>query len=194
MTEADGIRLAEDIRSGAPARVGGALRALQHAWLHRATVPFPLPPPDCLDAFGPDEIDEMLDLYLSVVRSYSDFEPTPSGSDLRRALVEAGIAFGGGRNTLPAALQMVLDDFPEHAILDGLGYLGMRGLHTPDELRGAEYLLERLVLDVRPEIRAATLRAVGRWVLGGEVPALVAHVRRFLDPSELAELERIDAL
>ncbi|MGZ3425482.1 MAG: hypothetical protein ACXVCV_02480, partial [Polyangia bacterium] len=91
MEALDSRQLTADLESGDPARVGAALETLDRAWRRRTFVPLSMPSPDCLAAFGETVPTEVVEKYLRVLESYVDFDPTPSGSELRRAMAEAMI-------------------------------------------------------------------------------------------------------
>jgi len=186
MSASERAQLTEDLRSGSPERVTRGLETLDQAWRQRRFGPLPMPQPDCLDAFGERVPTRILSLYLSVLKNYPDFEPTPSGDDLRHALVEAVIRYGRGEETLDVALALRTDDFPEHAVSDALGYLRDRGLNGPDELLAAQRLVDHL-LDSEAA-RGPTVDMLRSCVLMGCLQEVIDAVRPRLDDEERARL------
>lgn len=191
MTDAglDAAAVTADLRSGDTERIARALRELDDAWPRMRTVPLPLPTPDCLDAFDSfhaPEREEMLALYLSVLQGYSNFEPTPSGTELQRAMVEAVIRHGRGEQTLPVALALGRDDFPDYAVSHAMRHIADRRLDTPGEARAAHHLLDYLLDDART--RGATVDGLRLWAMSGVHPEVVEALRPRLDETELRRI------
>ena len=157
------LQLTADLESDNPELVAKALKRLDRAWIQRRFGSLPMPEPSCLDAFGDFVPREILSHYLSVLQNYVDFEPTPSVSDIRHALVEAVIRYGKGAETLELALFLQIDDFPESAVLDALGYLKDLGLNDPYQILAAQRLVDRL-LDSE-KTRQATVEVFRDWLM-----------------------------
>lgn len=179
-------QLTSDLRSGSAERVSAALESLDRAWRSRVFVPLEMPGPECLSPFGGDVPSDLLARYLSVVENYPDFEPTPSGSERRRALVDALIGYGGGELTDSVALALTVDYFPSHAVSEALCFLSVRGVHNSSELLAAQRLLGCL-LDSEVT-RQAALDALRLWVMEGALPEVVAAVLPLLDSAEQQRL------
>jgi hypothetical protein len=124
---------------------------------------------------------------VSVVQNYPDFEPTPSVSDIRRALVEAVIRYGRGEQTHEVAQYLGIDEFPEAAVFDALGYLRDRGVEDSDEALAAQRLIEHL-LD-SGTTRNATVEMLLSCGLMGCLPDVIDAVRPRLDQSEQARID-----
>ncbi|MEX2261841.1 MAG: hypothetical protein WD696_07805 [Bryobacteraceae bacterium] len=179
--------LTADLRSGDPDRVADALETLDRAWRRRRFVPLPLPGPECLAAFDDNVPVEVLARYLRVVENYPDFAPTPSGSALRRALVEAVVRYGRGERTLDVALVLRVDDFPASAVSDALGYLRNRGVSGPGELLAAQRLVDHLLGS--DTTRRATVDVLRIWAMTDCLVEVIDAVRPRLDDDERALLD-----
>jgi hypothetical protein len=140
-----------------------------------------------LAAFGDIVPLEMLARYMSVVENYPDFEPTPSGSDLRHALVEAVIRYGRGEKTFEVALYLRTDEFPESATSDALGYLRDRGLNGPVETLAAQRLVGHL-LDAEAT-RRATVDMLRSYAMTGCLSDVIDAVRLRLSDAERSRLD-----
>lgn len=186
LPETDRIQLNEALRSGEPERVSWALETLDQAWRQRRFGSLPMPEPDCLDAFGEHVPIKILSHYLSVLRHYPDFEPTPAGDDLRHALIEAVVRYGRGEETLEVALAIRTDAFPEHAVADGLGYLRDRGLNNSPEVLAAQRLVSHL-LDAKTT-REATIDLLRSCVLMDCLPEVITAITPQLDEKERARI------
>lgn len=182
----DSRQITADLESGDAARVAAALETLDHAWRRRTFVPLPLPSPDCLSAFGADVPTEVVERYLRVLENYVDFDPTPTGSELRRALVEAMIRCGRGQLAYNVALALRVDPAAADAVADVLDYLRERDLNGPDELLAATRLVDSL-LD-SGKTRPAAIEGMRFWAMMGRFPEIIDAVRPRLEPSELARL------
>ncbi|NET61085.1 MAG: hypothetical protein F6K47_34655 [Symploca sp. SIO2E6] len=145
-----------------------------------------MPEPSCLDAFDDFVPRDILSHYLSVLQNYVDFEPTPSISDIRHALVEAVIRYGRGEETLELALFLQTDDFPKSAVLDALRYLEELGLNDSYETLAAQRLVDHL-LDSE-KTRQATVNVFQIWVTMDYFNEVIDAVRPRLNDAELLRL------
>ena len=175
-------QLTAALHSGEPARVSSALATLDAAWRQRCFGPLPMPEPDCLDAFGESVPANILSQYLTVLQNYPDFEPTPSGSELRYALIEAVIQYGRGENTLDVALALQIDAFPGFAVSDALKYIQHRGLVGAHEMLAAQRLLDYL-LD-SDKTRTTTVDTLRVWAMTDQFRDLIDAVVPRLNDTE----------
>lgn len=182
----DAAQVTADLESGDAARVAAALETLDHAWRRRTFVPLPLPSPDCLAAFGDAVPLPLVERYLRVLENYVDFDPTPSGPELRRALVDAMLRFSRGQLAHPVALAVRVDPSAADAAADVLEYLRDRDVDGADELRGAIGLVDAL-LD-SDKTRAATVEGMRYWAMMGRFAEIIDAVRPRLDAAERARL------
>jgi len=187
MNQLERDQLTAALHSGQPERVGSALATLDSAWRQRCFGPLPMPEPNCLDAFGEFVPANILSQYLTVLQNYPDFEPTPSGSELRHALVEAVIQYGRGENTLDVALALQIDDFPELAVSDALKYIQHRGLVGFHEMLAAQRLVDYL-LD-SDKTRQATVNTLRVWAMTDQFRDLIDAVLPRLDDAERSSIE-----
>lgn len=180
------MQLTADFKSNDPERVATALKTLDQAWVQRCFGPLPMPEPSCLDAFDDFVPRDILSDYLSVVQNYVDFEPTPSISDIRHALVESVIRYGRGEETLELALFLQTDDFPKSSVLDALRYLEELGLNDSYETLAAQRLVDHL-LD-SDKTRQATVDVFQIWATMGYFNEVIDSVRPRLSDTERLHL------
>jgi hypothetical protein len=183
----DSAQVTADLNSGDPHRVGAALQALDEAWRQRNFTPLPMPPPEILDAFGDDVPRQMVELYLSVIQYYVDFEPTPTGPEQRQAMVEAVIRHGRGELTNVVAMALMIDPYPAFAAEDALRYLENLELEKPLEKLAALHFVDSLLGS--DKTRGAVVDAMRRWTIYEQFGDIIAAARPRLDPDELARLK-----
>ena len=180
------MQLTADLESDDPERVATALETLHKAWIQRIFGPLPMPEPSCLDTFGDSVPHQILSYYVSVLENYVDFDPTPSVSDIRHALMEAVIRYGQGRETLELALFFQIDNFPRAAVLDALRYLEELGLNNPSEILAAQKLVDHL-LDSE-KTRQATVDVLRIWAEMDNFNEVIDSVRPRLNETEKSRL------
>ncbi len=174
--------VAADLGSGDPRRIDRALRTLDAAWMRREFAPVPFPGPDCLDAFVHPVPDEVVARYLSVLTHYPDFEPTPSGRDVRHARLEVVIRHGREHLVLDAALPLCIDAVPGSVVSDAFCWLANRGLHDRSEERVAEGIVH-VLLD-GDATRSATIDGLRSWVKMEMFTCVIDEVRPRLSAAE----------
>jgi len=153
-----------------------------------------MPPPGCLTAFGERVPASVVSQYLTVLMHYPDFEPTPSGRELRRALVEAAVRYGDATAVYDVVLWLAIDAFPQDAVRDAMSYLLERGLNAeahplrPANEIEAAWLFVDFLLDAKAT-RRATVDNLRVWALTDSFPEIIACVWPRLDAEERARLE-----
>jgi len=187
MEPAERESLTADLRSGIGERVAHALSTLDQCWRRRRFGPLPMPPPDCLTAFGDRVPAPVLSQYLTVLMHYPDFEPTPSGSDTRRALVDAVIRYGDGIEVHAVALFLRIDEHPQSAVRDAMFFLLTRDLNGAHEIKAAGSLVHCLLDSTAT--RSATVDNLRTWALTDSFSEIIESVWPRLDPEERARLD-----
>lgn len=85
------------------------------------------------------------------------------------------------------ALFLKIEELPEHAVTDALGYLRDRGLRDDREASTTQQLVDQLLDSAKT--RSATVEVLRMWVMGDSLPEIVDDVRPRLEAPELARLE-----
>lgn len=184
----DAAAIAQDLESGEPSRVRGALESLDHACRAQTYVPLPMPEPFCLEAFGENAPADLISTYFRVVQNYPAFSPGPTPPQMRHAMIEALLRYGRGDKQLvyEFALWLKIDFQPEVGIADAFLYLQRSGF-DPDVLGVTLSRLVDNLLDAT-ESRAATIKALRKWVEFEELPSLVAEISPRLSEDERLQL------
>lgn len=181
--------LTEAMESRDPSRVRDAIATLDQAWRRRQFAPLPFPDADILDAaFPAGAPKELVEQYLAVLEGYPDFEPTPSSSQVRRAMLEAVVRSGQVELAYNVALRARIDPFPAAAAEDLMDGLTSLDLSTEREHLVGAQLIDWL-LDSQ-DMRAATVQKLRFWGMCGRYPSLVALAKARLTPEELEYLAR----
>lgn len=186
-TTFDGGSLAADLQSEDPARVQRALEALDRSWKEGRFATLPAPAPTVLEAFG-DVPASIIETYLSVLENYPAFSPDMSPSELRHAMLEAVVGYGGGNPDLAriVALHVRTTFQPRDAVLDSLDWVAHCGLDEQAVVRTATELVDSLLDDL--DTRPATVAAMRRWATLDELPEVIEAARPRLSDEERAQL------
>lgn len=187
-TTFDGGPLAADLQSEDPVRVRRALEELDHAWKQGRFAALPAPRSTVLEAFGGDVPASVIETYLSVIENYPAFSPGLSPNELRHAMLEAVVWYGGGDPRLArvVALHVRTTFQPAAAVKDALDWVAHCGFDEQAVARAATELVDTLLDDV--DTRAATVAAMRRWATLDELPDVIAAVRPRLSEEERAQL------
>jgi hypothetical protein len=119
------------------------------------------PEPEVLDAFADPVPSDAVRNYIWVVGNYRPIRPELEVGDVVRRWVEAVVRTGDSSAALQVALYLQ-PEMPEGArVRDALDYVATRGLSTPRERDGAEYLA-RYFLDVSDTYDRA-IEALAPW-------------------------------
>lgn len=184
----DSKLISSDLESGDPARVRSALMALDDAWRQRSFVTMPMPQPYCLEAFGDAAPVAVVLTYFSVLENYAAFDPVPTLTETRRAMLEAIVRYGQANDELVHHLAILLrtDAHPRSAAEDVLTQVQLLGSEDPLVAHTA-YRLVDLLLEA-DATRPATIEALRRWTFLEDFGELIAQIRPRLSPSELERL------
>jgi hypothetical protein len=174
-----------DLQSGDPARIRAALAELEQR--HRMGQEFELPLPDVrlLDPFGDDVPTDVQRLFVDVVSKYRSI-PASAAERLSR-MVELILRYANGQAAFDSVLEVKVSEDPPAMAADTMRELRRQKLDTPVAVKGAKYLVSRL-LDSRAPMRAAVLAELASWPRESPYGDVVTYVAPQLEPSELEQL------
>ena len=174
--------ITEELRSGDPDRVAHALTVLDRAWRTGVHVPLPIPAADCLEAFGDDLPEEIVDKFIGVMQSYVPFEPPPEPSGRHTTAVEAALLYGPGQPVFQVAMFIRIDETPDYVVKDVMRHVLLWPAETESELTVLEQLLGYL-LDAR-STHDATVDGLIGWAFSAGYPTVVDALLPQLDDAE----------
>jgi hypothetical protein len=177
--------LTTDLESRDPGRVTAALRELDRRLLAAEHVPLHPPPAGLLDVLGNSVDDELVPIYLRVLRRYP-FEPPLERHYCLRQGLEAVLCHGGSYSALRQAQDLMSPLTTDTGVTAGLQYLAERGVKTDRDADQAGWLLSYLLDSTR--FRAETIAGVIAWMSDPALAALVRSEAGRLTADELARL------
>lgn len=188
--EIDERSITEDLGSGDPARVDGALRRLDAAWrVPGLPVPVPAPEAECLEAFGDDLPEEVVLRFIRVVLSYPIFEPPPDPGEEHGITFDAALRYGGGQPVFEAAMGVRIDDDPAWAVPAVVKHLNRLGLESDRDLAVVEEYLGYL-LD-SDKTYAATVAGLEHLAFRGSYLDVLERLLPRLTPAERLKITEI---
>lgn len=178
----DADAITADLQSGDPARVARSLAILdQDLPVHRRAA-VPLPPADCLEAFGSDLTEDIVDRFVRVVHNYIPFEPSPELAGRHTAAVDAVLQYGPGQPVFDVAMFIRIDSSADHVAKDVMRHLSRFPAETDSQLAVVEELIGFL-LDAR-STHGATVEGLARWAFQDDYPRIVDNLLPRLTPTE----------
>jgi hypothetical protein len=180
--EFDAEALQADLDSHDANKVARGLKSLLRAMHERAFVPVRLPDPDCLDAFGDQVPEDILETYLRVTDHYQMFEPTPTRKEINENMIDAVILFGKGQGALAVALAIQGSNWPEDSAKHAISHICKHQFLNENEVLGAYWIIDFL-LDVR-SLRAIVVERLADHALDGFIDDLIRKVMPVLTEAE----------
>jgi hypothetical protein len=177
-----------DLHSGDPTRVAQALAALEEVCFPGILKPpLPVPPPECLAAFGSDLTEELAERYLRIVHTYVPMEPPLELHGEHTAAVDAVLIHGPGQPAFEAAMYIRIDDDPDQAVKYVMRHLSHLRPETEPGFAAVEELVQAL-LDGRTT-RAATVAGLADWAFHDDYPTVIRNLSAQLEPAEREQVE-----
>lgn len=188
-TEGDRRREIEaELTSGEPTRTRRALHELDDSRRRGQDVSVTYPGPQIIDLVGPGPGEDDLLAFCRLVRDPGAFVPALPWRDGIRIAVDAMLRHGGGQSAHDVAMGLKLDQGdPVGAAREAIWWIWERGLHSRPERQAAARFVSYL-LEGRPEVRDATLRALRPWAHETDFAYVVTEVLPELSEQERAAL------
>jgi len=177
--------IAEAFESGSGVHVGNVLKELQrlsdenqgpcltppgHEWLGR------------LD----DVTDDLVVLFLDLLRHYLRFDPPLTHEQIREQSLEVNLRYGSHRSGFNHALLIATSPIPAFEADEVLFLLRMRGVSGAQETTAAQSLVSDLLDNLKT--RRSAIRAL-KWMDEREdLYPIFEYVKPQLTPTELAEI------
>jgi hypothetical protein len=150
-----------------------------------AMVPFG---PEILIPFGDTvPVETQLD-FLTILRKYRSFVPELSDEDRMHAMIAMVLRYAEGYVAFDVALKLKISAHPVHAVETAMQEIVRQGLLSPSNVKGAAYLVSRL-LDGKDEVRRAILQNLRKWPNETPYQEVIEYIKPQLEPEELEFLK-----
>lgn len=167
---ATALSVLQQLQRRADAGEGLYLAPPSHTWLSR------------LD----DVTDDLVVLFLDLVRHYPRFDPPLTPEQIREESLEANLRYGSRRSSFHHALLVSTSPIPDFEADEVLLLLRLRGISGEQEIHAAQWLMSYLLDDLNT--RRAAIRAL-RWMTDWEELDLIfQYVRPQLTAEEIEEI------
>jgi hypothetical protein len=179
-----------DLNSGDPPRIQQALSDLKQRM--NEVDEFPLIPfgAEILAPFG-DSVPEETQLdFITVVRKYRSFVPELTPEKRLASMIAVVLRYPEGYVAFEVALRLKTAPQPARAVAAAMQEVVRQGLLSPQNVKGAGYLVSRL-LDGKDEVRKATLENLRLWPKAGRYLEVKDYITPQLDPDELKFLREV---
>jgi hypothetical protein len=175
--------LKQDLYSGDAARVQSAIRNLRERMRKGDEIKIPPFGVEILDAFGDDVPQETQLDFITLVGRYHSFIPEKSDREKKAALVALVLRYAERHIAFEVAMKLKISPDPVQAVKIALDEIVRQGLASPRNVKGAKYLVSRL-LDGKDEVRKATLEALLEWPTEPPFQEAIEYVIQQLEPHE----------
>jgi len=178
-----------DLKSQEPNLIAAGLRDLREYM--DAFDEFELAPLDVeiLSPFGSTVPTETQLDFLRILTGYRSFQPRPSNEEVNHSVVTLAVRYADDRIALETSLKLKSEPNPA-AVEEAITFLSRYALTSPQQLKGASSLVSYLLAG-KPEVRAATLRALKRWPNDPTYRQVIDFIVPELESEELKLLEQM---
>lgn len=122
--------------------------------------------------------------FLTVIRRYRAFDPALSDNEKVAAIIALVLRFAERYVAFEAALIMKIAPHPNEIVTNALREIVRHGLSSPIHVKGAAYLVSRL-LDYYNDVRRATLEALSEWPEQKPYAEVVEYILPQLESDEV---------
>jgi hypothetical protein len=177
----------DDLHGTDQVRLQAAIRTLKEKMNQGNEIKAPPFGVEILNPFGDDVPEEVQLDFLALVVGYRSFVPELSDREKTAAMVALVLRCAERFVAFDVALKLKISRHPAQAVEMALGEVVRQGLISPKNVKGAKYLVSRL-LDGKDEVRRTTLRALSQWPRQTPYAQVIAYVKPQLEPDELESL------
>ncbi|MBE9011542.1 hypothetical protein IQ250_15135 [Pseudanabaenaceae cyanobacterium LEGE 13415] len=182
--------IVENLNSGEPERIQSALRDLKTRMDEVNEIGLAPFGAEILMPFGETVPEETQLDFIEIMRSYHTFTPDLSAADRLSAMIAIVLGYAERYVTYEVALKLKISEHPAQLIEAAMQEIVRQGLLTPTHVKGAAYLVSRL-LDGNSEVRGATLENLRMWSRERHYLEVKDYILPQLEPDEVEFLEEV---
>lgn len=178
-----------DLYSGEPARICAAIAELKARMTSGEEISIPPFGVEILDPFC-DQVPEEIQLdFITLIARYHSFVPERPYHEKIAVMVALVLRYAERYVAFEVAMKLKIAPDPVEAVKTGMGEMARRGLTSLRNVKGAMYLVSRL-LDGKDNVRRATLESLREWPDEAPFFEVIEYVKPQLEPDELDFLKR----
>jgi hypothetical protein len=144
---------------------------------------------EILTSFGETISKETQINFLKIIREYRSFVPKLSEEDQIAIIIALVLGYAERYVAFQVALELKISTYPVRAIKIAMGEIARQGLLSPKNIKGAAYLVSRL-LDGKDEVRKATLQSLNLWPAETPYLEVMEYIKPQLESDELELIQR----